>query len=90
MLFIHALRHISAAPWRIIFKKTVFLSQKKGFFRVKKQFFSDYYATGRKTQGLRLGYFIKGRRVYAYSAAGYTIIIYVKAVLPVKDDVLMP
>ena len=38
---IHALLRLAAAPWLIIFKKTLFLTRKNCFFEVKKLFFSD-------------------------------------------------
>ncbi|MBO6117397.1 MAG: hypothetical protein J6P44_02530 [Bacteroidales bacterium] len=50
MIF-HALWRFIAAPCGLILKKTVFLTQKKGFFRVKKPFFSNFSATGRRRKG---------------------------------------
>ena len=48
-----ALNRLTAAPCLIISEKSVFLTEKNCFFRVKKVFFLNYYATGRRCNARR-------------------------------------
>ena len=40
--------YFSAALSQVIFKKRVFLTPKKSFFDIKKEFFSNYFRKGRR------------------------------------------